>query len=101
MKRMLRFVVRNSSDSSDGLILGSLTSAGASHFKKGIVYEVTEVIDGELSVKEVGPSWMTEKHWSKDVNRLLDEEGKYIILSSEEYKNYGKKKGSLRWPFLF
>lgn len=70
-------------DGADGLILGAMMRAGAGALKKGHVYQIEEVL-GELTIRDLGPSWLGKKDWGVDASRLLDEYGRALFVTREE-----------------
>jgi len=86
-----RFVTRGTADGRVDLALFFATKD--SGLKPNTVYELA-AIDGEVVMREVGPSIMRRKlyadrigmpSWGQDVGQVIAQGGKYIILSEEEY----------------
>lgn len=97
MKLVARLVRRQGSDENDGLILGSCMREGESLLKKGVIYEIQQVM-GELIIVEVGPCAIpvdyTEENqtgtahnpgvcWGHDVNRIVSNQ--QHLLTVAEY----------------
>ena len=86
-----RFVTRGTSDGRVDLALFFATKD--SELKPNTVYELFSV-DGEVTVREVGPSIMRHETdadrrgmpcWGQDVSSVVRQGGKYLVLSEEEY----------------
>lgn len=98
---LLRFVTRGSS-ASDGLIIGLSHSGSSDLIKPNHTYELVE-IDGEVMLRDLGESCVapsstpaeeqTVPHltWSRDVNSLLTDGGKWLFLTIAEAKAELKK----------
>lgn len=99
MKRIARFVVRDSDDKNDGLFIGALFKEHNT-FKKGKVYEIQEIL-GEFIIKEVGDSAITTKRkdspfdisWGSDISTILDVCGKRFCFTMKEMINLIKSEG--------
>lgn len=95
MKVQARFVFRESSDANDGLGLAFLFR-GQTTFKKGVVYELYD-FDGEVILKEVGPSCVPVDMlvrqpkqlqnccWGNGLSELVLVGEKYLCLTQNEY----------------
>jgi len=87
-----RIIIRDSDDPNDGLGLMTLMK-GNTFFKKGRVYEVTEVL-GELVIRDIGPSALGRTVtdgairsvcWQSDAGNILSV-GSLIFLTREEFQ---------------
>jgi hypothetical protein len=105
VKALGRFVFRGCNDS-DGLLIG-VSFRNHEFFKRNTVYEIRDVF-GEVSIHAVGESII--RHigeevtntnsmltWGSSVNQLLDETGRELVLTREEYKQilYGRRRQDL------
>lgn len=91
MKRVARFILRASDDDPEkgGLILGSCFK-GQDHFKPSEVWEIQEIM-GELVLKRVGDSHITERNgliasWCMDIGAIMDMAGRYLLLTVQELR---------------
>lgn len=95
MRLQARIVFRESSDANDGLGLAFLFK-GQTEFKKGVVYELYS-FDGEVIMKEVGPSCvpvdmlkrqpmqLQNCSWANGLGDLVMVSEKYLCLTQTEY----------------
>lgn len=86
-----RFVTRGTADGRVDLAL--FFAAKDSELKPNTVYELFSV-DGEVTVREVGPSIMRRKTeaerigmpcWGNDLSTIVNIGSKHLVLSEEEY----------------
>lgn len=91
MKRVARFILRPSDDEPEkgGLIIGACFK-GQKYFKPNEVWEVQEIM-GELVLKRVGDSHITERNgliasWCMDIGAILEITGRYLLLTVQELR---------------
>lgn len=87
IKPIARLVFRGS-DKKDGLILG-VSLKGHKFFKPNTVYELREVL-GEITIKEVGKSWLGangRKEWARTIGDIVEIHGRKTYLTREEYQS--------------
>jgi hypothetical protein len=86
-----RFVTRGTADGRVDLALFFATKD--SGLKPNTVYELA-AIDGEVVMREVGPSIMRHETyaerrgmpcWGQDVGQVVRQGGRYLVLSEDEY----------------
>jgi len=90
-KPIARLIFRKSEDQAN-LILGSCFK-GQDRFKGNEVWQVEEIL-GELMLRKVGESIVGETgntshiqcSWMNSVDQILEVAGKYLFLTTEEYK---------------
>ena len=81
-KRQARLVTRMTEDG-DGAIIG-VAFKGQSFFKKGRVYEITEML-GEMIIKDIGPQ-KPNINWGHTLEDVRVFNGKYLYLTAKEYE---------------
>lgn len=95
MKPVARFVVRDSGEANDGLMLGVKFKYGGKHFKQGYVYQIEEWMD-ELIIQEVGPSCLGRKPWYSDISSVLKNWAKHLWLTKNEADHLNKMEKEAR-----
>ena len=72
-------------DKRDGMILGVTMKSGEHLFKRGVVYELTEELDGTIMFKPVGKTALSQKMWAHDIGTLVTSYKDQLFLTEEEY----------------
>jgi len=106
MQPIARIVVREADRDDGGLLLGT-TWRGQSFFKPGRVYEVVELFDGELTIRDVGPSCvrrdarvearrghLAAPTWANTVNQILEEAGRRLFWSRHEVASLARQEAA-------